>query len=74
MCVNQLVVNSLPSGSVGSVVEVVREMVGDVEPARRRRMDAVAVRIRAVIAIRRAVPQGPAAGEPARDPRRLGRC
>ena len=36
MCVNQLVVNSLPSGSVGSVVEVVREMVGDVEPARRR--------------------------------------
>ena len=35
LCVNQLVVNSLPSGSVGSVVEIVREMVGDVEPARR---------------------------------------
>ena len=35
MCVNQLVVNSLPSGSVGSELELVREMVGDVEPARR---------------------------------------
>ena len=35
LCVNQLVVNSLPSGSVGSELELVREMVGDAEPARR---------------------------------------